>query len=418
MSWSSSFRRQSAVIVSITAGVAALTAASPSLAQESSRESASPTFSNDELMTRQIPLIEGADEIRKLVAEQNLDGFAGIAISPEEGRLTLYWKGNRPASLVNLLESLRKRFAVRVVGAAHSNQELQAEAIRIIKDPVGTLGTAVKAVAPLPDGSAVEVTTDGGEATNPPTRNAGNGIPLTWRTGRGKFASRYDDSPPPIDGGARMVNQRDRSSCTSGFGVSRWSDGATFMMSAAHCGQTTDTWKTGGGNGMGTTTSSQYTSDVSLIQVTSGYKIWDGAVNSSGHGVNEFSRRVVGWHWPTVGQYVCASGSFSGARCGIRITNDNVSLILDGDQPVGGEVSAEVGNHTNAWGNGDSGGPVFTPSGDTGAVANGIISAMDTGAGATCTGVPASATRSCSWRVYFANIQNAQNVLRADVNTG
>ncbi|WP_250279415.1 hypothetical protein, partial [Frankia sp. Cppng1_Ct_nod] len=65
----------------------------------------------------------------------------------------------------------------------------------------------MKAVAPLPDGSAIEVTTDGSEATNPPTRNSGNGIPLTWRTGRGEFAaSRYDDSPPPIDGGARMVN--------------------------------------------------------------------------------------------------------------------------------------------------------------------------------------------------------------------
>jgi len=224
-----------------------------------------------------------------------------------------------------------------------------------------------------------------------------------------------------------MYNDGAGNSCSSGFGV-RDAYLNHYLLSAAHCGTTGDTWSTGVGLPVGTVVENYPTYEAMLIHTPdttapdgtvlasgSGSSIYTGQTDPSGAGVGETAITVSGWSAPYVGQYVCQSDAYSGEICNLKVTNDNGSYILAGSgTPVGDAVEMEQQAHISGGGQGDSGGPVFSISG-TSAIASGIVSAMDGATEVSCTGVTYSG-RICAWRMYYANIQQVLSITQTSLN--
>lgn len=81
-------------------------------------------------------------------------------------------------------------------------------------------------------------------------------------------------------------------------------------------------------------------------------------------------------------------------------------------------IQAEQTGHTNAAGNGDSGGPFHKRNSDGTVLATGIISAIDPSVAVKCTGVPTGPDRTCSWRMFAGQVALALSNLNMSINTG
>lgn len=233
----------------------------------------------------------------------------------------------------------------------------------------------VASVTPAADGSQLSVSGSAGEAVarTAVTEKAG-GIPVKYETtSTPKMASRGDDWAP-YWGGARWGG------CSTGFGI--WVGGATKVLSAGHCGSNNNNAYDGGGQLMGTISGDDNAYDRLYINASSAGRIYDGGVGSG-----EFSKPVVGAQRSYVGDWLCTSGSYSGARCGIRVSATNMTINIG--YLVYQIVRAEQVDYTNAAGNGDSGGPVFSLSSDPNKViAKGTLTAIDSGAWCPAPGFP------------------------------
>ncbi|MFE2939938.1 hypothetical protein ACFXKG_12890 [Streptomyces sp. NPDC059255] len=382
-------------------------------------------------MARQDALLDAAKSIRAAVAQNPRSNFSGIKLTVEESVLDLYWKGAVPAevkSLVTRLNALGES-AVRLNPARFSLAELNHEVEQVMARPDTSFGKAVKA-APLHDGSGLNVAVDGtgaplgARADQQLVPSAASGIdtevPVSLEVAPEPApVDRMDDSSP-YWGGALMINTTGSNACTSAFGVRRNSDGTTRVLTAAHCGKTGDNWVDGGYDTMGKAEGNWPAYETQLINTPGGAAVWHGSVQSDQtSGSDATSKTVKGWAFPEVGQQVCTSGSFSGSRCVVKVTRNNVTLNMGGLM-IPGMVQAEQQGRTNAAGNGDSGGPVYGVRSDGGATAtaSGIISAIDTNTAVTCTGVPTGGGRTCAWRMFYVNIQNAMSISRTTINTG
>lgn len=153
--------------------------------------------------------------------------------------------------------------------------------------------------------------------------------------------------------------------------------------------------------------------DAAAISAPSGAAIYTGGIDPYFQ-VNT----VLNWGANPHGMIVRASGSFSGERSGIRVINNNSRWTFEqfGRTWLMGGVTAESSNSQATWGNGDSGGPVYTPDG-TKVLARGIISANALNAGARCSGFEAP-WRSCVWRGYYTRVGDALGALQLNINTG
>ena len=77
-----------------------------------------------DLMAVQERLDKAADRI---VASNGV-GYAGIAVSAEKRKLTVYWHGTPTGRAKSALDAARRNVAVSVVPAAHSLKALQTQA--------------------------------------------------------------------------------------------------------------------------------------------------------------------------------------------------------------------------------------------------------------------------------------------------
>ena len=111
------------------------------------------------------------------------------------------------------------------------------------------------------------------------------------------------------------------------------------------------------------------------------------------------------------------SGSFSGYKCNLRITQVGMTIPLEGLGNVWPMFRTQDLDDQGSVGHGDSGGPVFSlTNGGTRAGAMGIISAIDTTAPniKPCRGVTSAdfPTRACSRIAYHVNL------LRVNIDLG
>jgi hypothetical protein len=349
-----------------------------------------------DLMRVQGKLDAAADRITALRA----GGLAGITVSAETKSLRVYWKGTLPAA-VRTAAKLDAGLSLRTSSAAWSQRELGAAARRL------AAAGDVASVAPATDGSGLRVSM---KATAPTMRRASvaklaAGVPVAFERAAtpSPAYSRGDDSPP-YWGGARW------NGCSTGFAV--WQGGYSRMLSAGHCADNGNAAYDGGGQYMGGVYADDNAYDRLLINTTSAGRIYDGGV-----GTGEFSKPVVGASHSYVGDWLCTSGAYSGARCNIQVKAVNVNLNVG--YTIYQTVRAEQVDHTNAVGNGDSGGPVFSLSADPNKViAKGTNTAIDLSTQVPCTGIPTSTYRKCAWRMYYVDVVNSLNAYGASIVTG
>jgi hypothetical protein len=219
------------------------------------------------------------------------------------------------------------------------------------------------------DGTGLILAADGAVAT---TDLPSTGVPIRIvQRPRMQLLSRLADTAP-FWGGARIVNADNGAGCSSGFAVT--SGGVNYLLTAGHCGRPGGGWYNGDRSRfIGTATRENVAHDLLLVPTSAAGRIYDGGV-----GVGEFSKGVVGWDWAIPGEYVCQSGSVSGAVCGIRNTNSFQYTLCDTD-PYGNYecysdlILAQKTDGGLAARHGDSGGPVFTLSGTSNVVAKGTI---------------------------------------------
>jgi hypothetical protein len=114
--------------------------------------------------------------------------------------------------------------------------------------------------------------------------------------------------------------------------------------------------------------------DVMLVPTSAGNRMYDGGVGSG-----EFSKRVAGFNYVYPNEWLCVSGSVTGAVCGVQAgTNFTRSYCYKNDygnyECNYDLVEAFQRGGYRATQGGDSGGPVFSLAGDYDVVAKGTIS--------------------------------------------
>lgn len=348
----------------------------------------------DELMTVQRRLDTKAERI--LAARD--DNFTGIEVSAERRALTVFWKGGQPASAAAAIAAARTDGdQVDVVAAHYSEAELLTESARLAEED------GVSAVVPKVDGSGLLVSVLPGHVgliLSP--------IPVSTDEANPALASRKDDSSP-YRGGSRW------NGCSTGFAMSL--NGTRKMLSAGHCGKNGDVAKDGGGQTMGTVSGDSNSFDRLYINTNSQGRIYNGTVNPDGTSSNEYTNPVIGATPSFVGDYVCSSGAYSGTRCGSQVKAVNQTINVG--YLIFQTVRAEKLDHTNAIGNGDSGGPTFAVASDNSKViAKGTHTAIDTSTSVSCTGVPAGNGRTCAWRFYYVDVTKSLAAYGGKIVTG
>lgn len=370
-----------------------------------------------ELMRQQLPLTKAARRIHQVV-DHGGSGYAGLVLAVEDKKINVYWHGRPSAAITKLAARINRQngdsVEIAIHPAAYSLDRLTAEGRRLLKSD----GRIVMA-APEPDGSALRVRVENADgATSRPDLAAESSVRTVVEIGPAPTPSHRWNSEGAITAGAVIHDERTGLECSSGFGVSTDDDGS-YTLAAAHCGLVGDVWKTpdqeGTSSYTGTTARNYPPYEAMLISSSPVGGTYAGGTDPSGAGNGETFDIVDGWIYPDVGTYVCQSGAYSGEICAIKVTRDNVSYHMEGEDGgdilVGDGVEAERTDHTSAEGEGDSGGPVYSynTSADQHVYAVGINSAIDTGTLATCTGYNYSG-RECAWRYYFANIQSIVDV--------
>lgn len=346
-----------------------------------------------EVMKIQDRLDKAADKVTAAHAK----GFGGVVVSPETGTLKVYWKGQPSAQGKSVLASARQSVKVSVLPASYDQKTLLAETLRVAHQ------SGVATVSPKADGSGLDVALTSSVSSRSALQSS---VAMTVKGDVAKptLASRGNDSTP-YWGGARW------NGCSSGFAVNV--GGYARMLSAGHCGNQWASAYDGGGDYMGYIFGDDNAYDRLLLTAYSSGRIYDG-----GSGVNEFSKPVVGASHSYVGDWICDSGAYSGATCNIQVKATNVTLNVG--YYIYQTVMAEQVNHTNAVGNGDSGGPAFSLAwyDYNKVIAKGTNTAIDLNTQVPCTGVPAGNGRACAWRMYYVDVVNSLNAYGASIITG
>jgi len=364
-----------------------------------------------EVLSTQQALNAVATRVRGATAA--VSGFAGVSDAVDERRVVLYWQGSPPDDVLAVVE--RERGTVVIVSAAYSERTLRAAVDRVFAAAAGEPAVRVGSVVPLADGSGIRVAVTGDLEAARATVDRVAGVDATVEVGDAMpvgLPNRVKDASP-WRAGARWKNSSDYH-CTMGFAVHRTDNGEPYMFSAAHCA---DLLNNTFDDDEGWDTNPYYTGnvmvdddphDIMLVHRSHGPpgdQMYVGPYDSSS------SVRVAGTAMASFpGEYVCASGGFSGSTCYSKVVS--VGGYLDyGSIVVGPVVMAEQVSHTAAVGVGDSGGPVYFAGPPDGHVAPtamvrtamGSVSAIDLSTAAPCPGVQAEG-RSCTWRWFYVDI--------------
>jgi hypothetical protein len=338
--------------------------------------------SDVQLMQAEIPLDRAAERI-EAVSSFPSAGFAGVVVSAQDHRLTLYWKGTMPTTVATVVRQVRAEGTnVAVSQAPNSQQELMDGARRILAASSHYLqqGISVTGVNLSPQGAGLEVNATvatvkaGSSSVAPALDDLPSGISVRIVPSRPATPlSRLDDVKPHW-AGARLVAVIGNSEffCTTGFPIVRNSDGRTFLVTAGHCGNDpafgTPWWAAccynfgnphaDGNEKMGDTWDVARGLDAQIIRSDVQGKTYDGGVKAG----TEFSKPVVGTSGNQPGDWVCQSGASMGIRCHIQIVQQGFKLVNGSlvQEWSGCDPGAFLVCQGDTAGEGDSGGPVFS----------------------------------------------------------
>ncbi|MFC4534338.1 S1 family peptidase [Sphaerisporangium dianthi] len=325
-------------------------------------------------MLDQVPLKEAASKISWAVERGGgASGFAGIVLRQKS--VELWWKGRLPASVKDALGKARGVATVDVKAASHSQAELKKAASGLLADLKENPQGPISQVAGSLTGDGLVLTVKGSAKSLASRKTSVGGVPVSYVEGGVPQADgRYNDYAPYYGGGA-MYNDDNGGRCTAGWAVTD-GGGQSYLLTAGHCGRTGGGWHTGPGLWIGTGAQENPGHDILLVTASSAGRIWDG--DSTG----TFTKGVVGWDWVYANEWVCQSGSTSGAVCGIQNTSNFAygGWYRDGYDNTEFWSDLIVARRTDGGlpsQAGDSGGPVFSLSGDSNVMAKGTVTAHD-----------------------------------------
>jgi hypothetical protein len=327
-------------------------------------------------MAAQEPLVAAASRLQWVVERGASKGYAGIGLDNNE--VMVWWKGDLPAAVADTITEIRHTTPVRVTAAAHTRAELEAAANGIANYVRTNPRSPYYGVDIAYNGSGLTVNTDPGR-TRPAALPAemkvpaGIAVSITEKE-RPHLTARLNDFAP-YWGGGRIQNNDNGAFCTAGFPVT--AGGAQYMLTAGHCGRPGGGWNNGDDTKFfGTGAYENVEHDLLLISASVGGRIWDGGV-----GANEFTKGVARWDWVIPGEWLCTSGSVSGAICNHVVTS-NFTYSFCGTDAYGyvecyyDLILANQYDGLTAARPGDSGGPVFGLVGTGQVTAKGTITGV------------------------------------------
>lgn len=337
--------------------------------------------------------------------------FAAVRLDYASGTVAVYRKGGAPAARYTSVQAPAGA-KVQIRPALLSAQESKSlmDQVWAARPALAREGITVTGVSTGGGGAVtihVQELTTAAQAL--PGRFNQYG-PATVRVEQGDYlraANRFND-PMPFYGGDRVASatgvladgRTGFTNCTSGFGGRSAGNGADYVLMAYHCAKPGDPrfWTTNedmvGQRFVGTATVLDAGHDIAYVRSSTAPHVWDGPIHPYSA---QFTKPVTAMAKPVSGARICTSGSFSGARCYATIV-DGGHFTLCGDWSGQGcwDVYvwyADADDWKSMCQPGDSGGPVFTPTGST-VTAIGIISGA---------GYRPPTTVSCS-RVFFPDI--------------
>ncbi|MBV6695512.1 S1 family peptidase [Kitasatospora aureofaciens] len=323
------------------------------------------------VLRRQAALERLADAITGVPGHRRatVPGYAGHTIDPQQGLLTLYWHGDVPKRITDLLEHTPPGITATVRQTPYTLWQLREARDRLVEAAIrGDADAVWNAAGPAADGTGLSVTytpdsytpgTDrrhrsltGEQVATHAAELAGVPVDAAPSVALMATATRHSDASP-WSAGAELTAPGN-AFCTSGFGP--WRGRTAVLLTAAHCG-TSGTYKTGTGTEIGAASDSDIGLDITVINTNGGPsgRFYDGAWdNPSG-----YSKRVVGAGHNSVGGLVCDSGAMSGVHCGLKVTKTEYAASVEGTWHKDMDVAERTDGSTIAVAQGDRGGPVF-----------------------------------------------------------
>ncbi|MEV5573215.1 hypothetical protein AB0L06_24490 [Spirillospora sp. NPDC052269] len=337
-------------------------------------------------MHDQEPLKKAASKISWAMEKNGHGGFAGIVLQPKS--VELWWKGKLPAAVSKAVGQARGTAPVEVKPARYSQAELKAAAAGLIADMKKDPAYPISQVAGSLRGDGLVLTTNNKTKALAAQAKTISGVPVSYVEGDvPSVAGRYDDSPSYYGGGAILnddIKGDNKYRCTAGWAVSDGS-GHSYLLTAGHCGRVGGGWHNGAwttdgtGRWIGRAVRENVEHDLLLIDADSQGRMWDGSWRG------DFTKGVIGWDWAYANEWVCQSGSTSGAVCGIQNTTNFTYVGWFKPDAYGNSewyTDLVVARRTDGGQPahlGDSGGPVFSTSGTYDVVAKGTVTGIDGG---------------------------------------
>lgn len=369
-------------------------------------------------MIAQYPMDVAAEQLVHASSGLTPDGYTSIELDTDGAGITLHWNGEVPSGVKAEMDKIQQQgIRVTVAPSKYSLEDLQSKIDAIIAmERSGGLPPEVRAtgLAPLPDGTGIEVTVQRQDSKAAEARAALGVVATVLADPPTELIGRQADSAP-FWGGSRIKIQQGVdgpvAACTSGFGVAR-SGSRKFILSAPHCGGVAQGVSNGAGTLIGNVAGNVGAvadGDEMLINVaSSGSHIYTGAWNTS------TSEQVVSHADTFVNDIVCAGGSFSGARCSIKVTNPDTTEV------IGAFTVHHVAQGTSlsgglAAGQGDSGGPIYSSVSGTTVAGKGLIS-TGTGTLVECSGDGSVPGRKCFATIRWIPINQALADFSATLN--
>lgn len=377
-------------------------------------------------------------------SSQATDGFSGLVDDIEMNNITVYWKGQPPASLVTAAQTSvtpgHTGPTITIASAPFTHLQLLAS-----QDSIGfapnIAQSGLSEVLMNPEGTGLTLGFDNGTdlarfEQNPPAEMSSIGVPVSYVvSGSAQPLARINDTNP-FKGGAEIEDLQGASFCSSGFGVHfSQPDPIThlkyFMLTADHCRSSDtlgdDDFYTGDflkfshashigysfNTGLPTYDAMTMTTNGPLLGGKSDYKIYIGAYNSN------LTSPVLSGSSAQVGDYVDVSGSFSGEVDLNQVTETAALefLTIRGQSfPTRADLAEQIQGE-GAVGPGDSGGPVYEV-GSGGEIAEGINSFGLTSYPAGCFGIQATQRGgTCFWQWGFVDLPSILTNMGVLLNT-
>ncbi|MFB9368517.1 hypothetical protein [Kitasatospora albolonga] len=334
-------------------------------------------------------------------------GYAGTVIDAAAGRAQVYWKGEVPGEIHELVSRLTPPgLAVELRTGRYSRAEMTAAVERFTGRAAPDSWTSA---GPNEDGSGITVTHDPATAERdaktartslaerasdlaglPVTvRAAGHVVPLS--------GGRQGDNSPYYAGS--QVRTDKAAFCSTAF--TGWKGSAKVVLTAAHCGP--GRYYNGADRYIGDRIAANEGFDVGLVGTNgdgSG-RVYDGSWSDA----RGTSRRVYGPGRNNVGDLVCLSGAQTGWTCDVKVTAVDVQAKgADGSVTKPVDVAeSRGGDHRPIVAKGDSGGPVLAnPYGaEQDMEARGVVVAGGSSSSVTCPPRSTATPTTCYWQVLY-----------------